>query len=119
MPRTTSGGAVARRSASGVHVTARDTITHGDWNHAAAQVSEALRRISQFQDAMVGNLTAADASRSQIDGVSAWSDRVTSAERFIREQVAELDRKYGPLLNAVEAAGGVEEVGSPGYHADY
>jgi hypothetical protein len=101
------------------HVVRGDTITHGAWTSGTQKVIEALDLVKRFQDAMVSSLTAVDASESQINDVTAWSDHVTVVTQRIRDGLQAIDDRLRPYVNAVDRAGGPSEVGSPGYHADY
>jgi hypothetical protein len=119
MTRPRPGAGLATRDVAGVAVTPRDVLTHGDWQKVHADLLEALRRVGLYQGAMLGGLTAANASRTQISDVSAWSDKVSSTARYISQKVGEIDARIGPLIDAIALAGGVDEVADASYHADY
>lgn len=117
----TGTGALARRTAHApVPVVAGgDIANHGDWDRLTQQVATAVELITRCQDAMLGNLKAADAGRTQMADIRAWSDRLTATVMFIRSMLAEVNGRIHPLIDAVNAAGGPDEVASPGYHSDY
>lgn len=114
-------GAIARRTAAPA-VTSRaggDITTHGDWDRLTRQVAEALNVTGRCKEAMLGNLKAADAGRTQMADIREWADRTQGVITFIRSMLADVNGRIGPLIDAVSAAGGPDEVASPAYHSDY
>jgi hypothetical protein len=121
-------GELARRPAApaltgraipaGTAVARRDTVTHGDWVRNVGQVVQALEVIGLHQQAMLSGLTSANASRSQITDVGKWSADAGSARQYIRDWLARIDSQLAPLIDAVDAAGGVDEVADSGYFTD-
>lgn len=113
------GAALATRAAGTAAAQLTDNTDHGQWVANAEKVIAALAYIGQHQRLMVDNLTIADASTTQIRDVSAWSDNLTRRVALILAGLRRIDDRLGPLVDAVDQAGGWREVGSPGYHADY
>lgn len=117
-----AGTGIARRTAAAPAVAVArggDIATHGDWDRMTQLVAEAVEVITRCQEAMLGHLRAADAGRTQMADIRAWSDRVQAAVSFIRSMLAEVNRRIYPLIDAVDAAGGPAEVASPAYHSDF
>jgi hypothetical protein len=111
-------GAVARRAAASPAI-ARDSRTHGGWTANVEQVIAALIFIGQCKQAMIAALKDANASESQIRDIQAWADHLDSAQQAIRAGLLSIDRRLEPHINAIEIAGGVNEVADAGYHSDY
>jgi hypothetical protein len=103
----------------GSGVAQRDTTTHGEWVQNVSAVIAALVYITHLQDQMLAGLTTANASKSQIRDVKLWNDHVNATKKYIRDWLITIDRRLEPLIDSIEAAGGVDEVADPGYHADY
>ncbi len=112
-------GGLAARGTPGADVDIRDTTTHGEWLTNSKKVIAALVFLGRLLDEMTGNLTAANASRAQIRDVGAWAANVASRRQWMLDELVKIDARLVPLIAAIEAAGGVEEVADAGYHADY
>jgi hypothetical protein len=106
------GGAVAQHGGG-------DIANHGDWDRGTQQIGAALELIIRHQEAMLANLMAEDAGRTQMADIRAWSDRVTAVIAFIRSMLDSVNGRIYPLIDRVDAAGGPCEVASPAYHSDY
>jgi hypothetical protein len=120
--RALTGGAcppAVGTGARGAAVATRDTTTHGEWVANVTAIIRALAYIRQLQEEMLGGLTAANASRSQISAVQAWSANLDARRKYIYDWLNTIDGRLKPLIDAIDAAGGVEEVADAGYHADY
>ena len=114
-----SGTAAIATRGPGGGVATRHTVTHGDWMSNMGLVRRALAAIRQYQELMLAGLTSANASGSQIRDVQAWSDHLRIGLRQIEDWVDQTDSRLGPLITAVDRAGGTSEVADAGYHADY
>ena len=93
-------------------------LTHGTWNRQQDAIASAIEQARACQEGMLGNLRAVDAGRGQIAAITAWSDRVTAYLKFLEDGQAELNRRLGPVVQAVTAAGGPDEIAKPAHYAE-
>ncbi|WP_329521108.1 hypothetical protein [Spirillospora sp. NBC_01491] len=95
-----------------------ESYTHGEWQRAVVAIGQCLEALPLELEAMLRQLTTADAGRSQIAGVLKLHQ---DTEMFLG-QVADMLRRVElierPVLNAVEAAGGPEEIAGIRYLSD-
>lgn len=92
--------------------------TQADWDAQAAAIDTALGQITASAENMLRCLTAKEASRSQMSAAAAWADQVTAVAARGREIVAEVNARQDPYVNAVQGAGGSDEVAVPDYYAE-
>lgn len=101
------GNRVATHTARG---TGGESYTHGMFNRAVTDVEQRLTELPGAVELMLNSLTAADAGRSQVLGVMALGDEIVQFMQQVREMLTAVNRKEHPVLNAVEAAGGPDEI---------
>jgi hypothetical protein len=90
-----------------------EAYTHGQFNRAVADIEKRLAELPATLEAMLSNLTAADAGRAQVRGVLATHGEILAFMGQVRAMLTDVNRREAPVLNAVEAAGGPVEV--PGF----
>lgn len=110
--RRTAGAPAAAGDVGG------DLSTHGDYDRYSETIARALDVSTRCQEAMLGNLTAADAGRGQMAAIRAWSDHATAAAAFLRRAVAGADSRIMPVIDVVNAKGGPGEIAKPGHYAE-
>lgn len=89
--------------------------THGGWDRAVQGIEQRLVDLPVALEMMLHRLHAADAGRSQVMGVVALHDRITLFMQQLRTMLTEVNRREEPVLNAVEAAGGPDEIAAISY----
>lgn len=106
-------------SAPAVQAAARgnggESYTHGQWNRAVTDIEKRLGELPAALEMMLHRLNTADAGRSQVTGVMALSDEISQFIQQVREMLAEVNRMERPMLKAVTAAGGPDEIASIPY----
>lgn len=98
---------VAARAARG---RGGETYTHGQWDRAVRDIETRLDALPAVLEMMLHRLNAADAGRSQVIGVVALHDDIALFMKQVREMLIQVDQKERPVLKAVEAAGGPDEI---------
>lgn len=87
-----------------------ESYTHGQWDRAVADIDKRLAELPASLEMMLHRLTSADAGRSQVTGVIALHDQIVLFMKQVREMLTQVDRLERPVLTAVEAAGGPDEI---------
>jgi hypothetical protein len=98
---------------------AGESYNYGAWQRATASDAELLDQLGLALEAMLSDLTAVSAGRSQVQNVSAWADRVRAEADLTREAIDEMDRRYKPVIGAVAAIGGPDEASDTSYYEEY
>lgn len=106
------GNRVATRTARG---NGGESYTHGQWNRAVTDIEKRAAARPVGLEMMLHRLHAADAGRSQVIGVVALHDQIALYAKQVREMLAIVNRMERPVLTAVEAAGGPDEIASISY----
>jgi hypothetical protein len=101
------GNRVATQTARG---NGGESYTHGQWNRAVTDIEKRLDALPAVLEMMLHRLNAADAGRSQVTGVVALHDEIALYVKQVREMLAIVNRMERPVLTAVEAAGGPDEI---------
>jgi hypothetical protein len=114
VPALESGGSQMDTSTA----PAGEVHTHGAWNQSSAAMQDILGELSSGLDNMLGSLTAQNAGRDQVTGVTAWADQVAACIAHGREHIADTNSRQDPVVDAVGAAGGVEQVADMPYYAE-
>ena len=87
-----------------------ESYTHGQWNRVTVDIEKRLDALPAVLEMMLHRLNAADAGRSQVIGVVALHDEIALYVKQVREMLAIVNRMERPVLTAVEAAGGPDEI---------
>jgi hypothetical protein len=95
-----------------------ESYTHGQWNRAVLDIHHRLDELPTALEMMLRRLTSADAGRSQVRGVVHLHREIVAFIQQITEMLKEVNRKEQPVLDAVEAAGGPEEIAGIPYLSD-
>lgn len=90
-----------------------ESYTHGQWNRAVIDIEARLDALPATLEAMLASLTTADAGRGQVRGVMATRTDILAFMGQVRAMLLDVNRRERPVLTAVEAAGGPDEV--PGF----
>ena len=101
---------IPARSARTTRGTGGESYTHGQWNRAVTDVEQHLADLPAALEMMLHRLTTAEAGRSQVNGVIALGDEIVVFMKQVNEMLTEVNRMEGPVLRAVEAAGGPDEI---------
>ncbi|GAA3957403.1 hypothetical protein GCM10023085_44900 [Actinomadura viridis] len=110
-PSRTAGHAPARANGG-------ESYTHGQWNRAVADIHKQLDALPAALELMLRRLTVADAGRSQVRGVLQLHDDIVQFMGQVTDMLREVNRIEQPVLAAVEAAGGTEEIAGIPYLSD-
>lgn len=92
-----------------------ESYTHGQFNRAVTDIERRLADLPAALEMMLHRLTAADAGRSQAVGVVGLNDEIVLFIKQVKEMLAEVNRMERPMLQAVNAAGGPDEIASIPY----
>lgn len=106
------GNRVATHAARG---NGGESYTHGQWNRVVVDMEKRLDALPAVLEMMLHRLHAADAGRSQVIGVVALHDEIALYVKQVREMLAIVNRMERPVLTAVEAAGGPDEIAGISY----
>lgn len=87
-----------------------ESYTHGQWNRAVTDIEKRLAELPAALEMMLHRLTTADAGRAQVTGVVALNEEIVLFMKQVKEMLAEVNRMERPVLRAVEAAGGPDEI---------
>jgi hypothetical protein len=110
LPATTSGG--------GAVATGGESSTHGLWEQAMGSIRQAASSVRNMLIGMLDNLHSADASRRQMNEITTWATTVDLAVQRCARTVETVNQMELPVLEAVGAAGGPDEVASMDYHSE-
>lgn len=92
--------------------------THGQWERATADLDALLTEIGPMLDLMLRDLNAVDAGRNQVQGVLRFNDRTLALIDKVRVMLRESNRRAHPVIQAVEDAGGPDQIAAPPYYAE-
>ena len=95
-----------------------EAYNYGAWQRATTSDAELLDQLGLCLEAMLSDLTAVSAGRSQVQNVTSWADRVRAEADLTRDAIEEMNRRYQPVIAAVSAAGGTDEVSNTSYYQD-
>lgn len=116
------GQIVPRRSGAPVYARARGTggesYTHGQWNQVVIDIRQRLDQLPDALEMMLRRLTTAEAGRSQVQGVIQLHGDILAFITQVTEMLVEVNRREAPVLNAVDAAGGPDEIAGIPYLSD-
>jgi hypothetical protein len=97
---------------------AGESYNYGAWAQATASDAELLEQLGLCVEAMLSDLTAVSAGRTQVQNVTAWADRVRAEADLTRDAIHEMDRRYRPVIATVAAVGGPDEVSNSSYYQE-
>lgn len=122
MPPRQPGQVVPHRSPGPAVRSARgnggESYTHGQFNRATTDIEKRLEELPAVLEAMLQRLTTADAGRSQVQGVLATRDAIVAFMGQVRSMLNDVNRREQPVLTAVTAAGGPDEIAGIPYLRD-
>jgi hypothetical protein len=90
--------------------------TQADWADQSAAITGQLAGITDSAENMLRCLTAKEASRSQMTTAAAWADQVQAAMGYGQDVIADVNARQDPYVDAVQGAGGSDEVARPDYY---
>ena len=90
--------------------------TQAAWQMAAEAVHERLGEITQSVENMLRCLSAKNAGHGHIAAAKAWGDQVAVVLDRGRVLVGEVNTHQDPYVDAVQGAGGSEEVADPDFY---
>lgn len=97
---------------------AGESYNYGAWQRATTSDAELLDALGLALEAMLSDLTAVSAGRTQVQNVTAWADRVGAEASLTRDAIDEMDHRYTPVIATVAAVGGPDEVSNTSYYRD-
>lgn len=119
---STDGGQVSTELelAGGNRLPARpgESYNYGAWQRETASDAELLDALGLALEAMLSDLTAVSAGRTQVQNVTAWADRVQAEASLTRDAIDEMDRRYQPVVATVAAIGGPDESSNSSYYRE-
>lgn len=92
--------------------------TQADWEGLTGAIKEAMAQIGDAVENTLRCLSAKNASRSQIAAVQDWGSQVTAVLGYGTDLVDEVNARQDPYVEAVQAAGGSDEVADASYYAE-
>jgi hypothetical protein len=92
--------------------------TQADWEGLTSAIDAALEGIAQSAENTLKCLSAKSAGREHMAAVTAWLDQVTAVMSHGRNLVEEVNQHQDPYVDAVQGAGGSDEVADPDYYAE-
>lgn len=95
-----------------------ESYTHGQWTRSVADIHKRLAELPTALEMMLRLLTAADAGRSQVQGVLGLHADIILFMEQVNDMLREVNKREQPVLNAVEAAGGPDEIAGIPYLSD-
>ena len=95
-----------------------EAYNYGAWQRATTSDAELLDALGLALEAMLSDLTAVSAGRTQVQNVTAWADRVRTEASLTRDAIDEMDRRYKPVIAAVAAVGGTDEISNTSYYRE-
>ena len=95
-----------------------EAYNYGAWQRATASDAEVIDQLGLALEAMLSDLTAVAAGRTQVQNVTAWADRVQAEASLTRDAIDEMDRRYKPVIATVAAVGGTDEVSNTSYYRE-
>ena len=95
-----------------------ESYTHGQWADVTARIAQALDELGPALENMLGSLRAADAGRSQVTGVITLYDRTAAWAEQVRAMLADGTAREAPVVEAVTAARGPEEIAGIAYYEE-
>jgi len=116
----TDGGQMEGLAVPGGNLPARtgEVYSYGSWQRATGDDGELLDQLGLCLEHMLSDLTAVNAGRTQVRQVTNYADRVRAEAGAIRQTIAAMDSRYQPVIAAVGAAGGPDEVCDTRYYED-
>ena len=109
VPRN-GGQAVNRTAAAMVNGGVGESWTHGQFEHGATTIRTHLDDLPAALEAMLRNLRSVDAGRDQVDGVMHIYNHIALLMGELEHMLAESNRRARPVVSAVAAAGGPEQI---------
>jgi hypothetical protein len=97
---------------------AGESYNYGAWQRATTSDAELLDALGLALEAMLSDLTAVSAGRTQTRNVTAWADRVQAEASLTRDAIDEMDRRYQPVIATVAAVGGPDETSNSSYYRE-
>jgi hypothetical protein len=92
--------------------------TQADWEGLTNAIDVALGGIVESVENTLKCLSAKNAGREHMAAITAWADQVTAVMSHGRSLVAEVNQHQDPYVDAVQGAGGSDEVADPVYYAE-
>jgi|HubBroStandDraft_6_1064221.scaffolds.fasta_scaffold00231_7 hypothetical protein len=93
-----------------------DVHTQAAWQEAANAAHEAVGGIADSVENMLRGLSAKNAGRGHIAAAKGWGDQVAAVLARGRSIVADVNDHQDPYVDAVQGAGGSEEVADPDFY---
>lgn len=116
------GGGLRTRNGSGNPAAAAgDTINHGQLLAAGKVLHNAITVIPEATEGIHAALDTAQvpAAAFQRRQVTEFADRANALARHVQEAMAAIDKDAGPIIEAYNAAGGIENNPRPSYLAEF
>jgi hypothetical protein len=95
-----------------------ESYTHGQWQQSTARLHQAVAELGPALDDMLSSLTAADAGKTQFAGVMDIHDRAAAWADQVRTMFTDVNARELPVVDAVGAAGGPDDINKITYYEE-
>jgi len=90
--------------------------TQADWSSHSGAVQDQLTTITDSAENMLRCLDARQAGREHMTLAAQWADQVRTCVAYGDDVITSVNTRQDPYVNAVQGAGGSDEVAEPGYY---
>jgi hypothetical protein len=90
--------------------------TQADWGSHSGAVQDQLTTITDSSENMLRCLDARQAGREHMTLAAQWADQVRTCVSYGDDVITSVNTRQDPYVNAVQGAGGSDEVAEPGYY---
>ena len=95
-----------------------ESYTHGQWHHVTTAIHQALDQLGPALENMLASLNAAAAGRTQVAGVMNLNDQAVAWADMVRDMLTQVNTREMPVVEAVAAAGGPDEIAGIPYYEE-
>jgi hypothetical protein len=95
-----------------------ETYTHGHWQQAYQMMRDCLKQLPVALDALLSDLRATDVGRTQAAGMIRFADGARTWGQLVEQTLNTIDPIALPVVEAVTAAGGPEDVNGMPYYRE-
>jgi hypothetical protein len=95
-----------------------DSYTHGQWQQAIGSIDRALAQLPPALENMLASLSTVDAGKTQVTGVMTLYDRTAAWAEKVKNAIRDVDARAVPVVDAVSAAGGPDDINNIRYYEE-
>jgi hypothetical protein len=89
---------------------AGEVSSFGGWARASGSDADVLTGVGLLVHGLGDALTVVNASRAQVGNVTRWGERFQAEADLTAEMLQEMEGRYGPLIDVIDAIGGPEAI---------